>query len=71
VLITFSELRDILRAQLCNEYPPSTAFQLSSLVFVLMILNHFIYLAILEKSYAAEAAQEAHIAEVQTSQVNN
>lgn len=51
--------------------PTTYGFSIIILVFVLMILNHFIYLAILEKAYAAAEAEEAAVAEVQTSPVNN
>jgi hypothetical protein len=51
--------------------PTVYGFSIIILVFVLMILNHFIYLAILEKSYAAAAAQESFVVEVQSPRANN
>lgn len=51
--------------------PTIYGFSIIILVFVLMILNHFIYLAILERAYAAEAGEENTLAEVIPSRVNN
>ncbi|MEX0933627.1 MAG: hypothetical protein WDZ74_02620 [Candidatus Paceibacterota bacterium] len=51
--------------------PTIYGFSIIILVFVLMILNHFIYLAILEKSYALEGAEGGSLAEVIPQRVNN
>lgn len=51
--------------------PTIYGFSIIILVFILMILNHFIYLAILESAYAAEAAEDAALAEVIPARVNN
>jgi len=39
--------------------PTVYGFSIIILVFLLMILNHFIYLAILEKAYAASLEESA------------
>ena len=51
--------------------PTVYGFSIIILVFILMILNHFIYLAILERAYAAEASENSSLAEVIPARVNN